>query len=765
MLFLKPPFHLIEGVTVFADHAREDVFHYAPAMPKITTVFDPAVNRDIPQIQLLKFRGEAGTGGFLNFSVDLAVDEDRLDAVRRRLKQMHELRDDPIMSPMLFEDGTVKLLILGAASGDADADDEGDGGAEERRFVVKADHHSKPALFGANNAIFSVELDQDGVQLVEESLRGEMMPIGIIYSLDFFALRPAFRVKVSADWDRVQTHFEESFSANVLFSSVEIGEVVDELVEEQAVRIEVDTLLPEGEEDAGWIGHREEALADFKDMVTQAFFEPSVDPMKPEEDGWSDEMHTASQVGLLIASGGWAGAASFSYKKFDMTRIDKKSINLTMNERVTVRRSIHPQAHLSGLFRLLRDAQGEIDMSRFVTEVTLDDDWFRRRQVTAHALVDFESDQVESLNVSLDYGGRTETMRLTQQTLNDTRSWPSVLDNGAMRRGVDYDYTVSFRGVDASERPARIDSPRRTTVRDEFEVAPQNERLYFIDNIQIGAAGFPWDRYPSVGIQLRYADAANGIDLDDSFQLTAEKPEITWRRFRMDEALDAYQIRRVFHAADNRDRVIEWTELDQERLTIRNPVPKGRTVQVVPAVSWELVSMVFVELTYRDSENDVFQSETLTFMNMDQEKSPKTFAVNLVDETKRFVRYSAKILLKDNRQIEIPASDTQESVIFIRTDMTGHRVIDVRSPEEDFAAKGVARIVAELAYEDPSRGLSFADRFTFDGPGQSRFFEYDYADSSRSAYRLTQTEILTNGMSRRRELGQTVENPLRLRLT
>ena len=129
-----------------------------------------------------------------------------------------------------------------------------------------------------------------------------------------------------------------------------------------------------------------------------------------------------------------------------------------------------------------------------------------------------------------------------------------------------------------------------------------------------------------------------------------------------------------------------------------------------------------------------------------------------------FVRYSAKILLTDNRQIEIPASDTQDSVIFIRTDMTGHRVIDVRAPEEDFAGKGVRRVDVELSYADEARGLSFADRFSFDGPGQSRFFEYDYADSAKSAYRVTVTEILTNGMSRSREQGLTVENPLRLTL-
>lgn len=762
MLFLKPPYHLIEGVTVFADHEREDVFHYAPAMPKITTIHDPVVGQAIPQIQLLKYRGQAGTGGFLNFGVDLAVDEERLDEVRRQLKQMHDLRDDPIMSPMLFEDGTVKLLILGAATPEPDGDGQGDG--DGGRFVVKIDHHSKPALYGANNAIFSVELDQNGVKLVEESLKGEMMPIGIIYSLDFYALRPAFRVKVSADWDRVQTHFEESFSANVLFSSVEIGTQVDKLVEERAIVIEVDTFLPEGEDDAGWIGHREEALNDFKDMVTQAFFEPSVDPLKPEKAGWEDEMHTASQVGLLIATGGWAGAASFSYKKIDMTRIDRKSINMTMNERVTVRRSIHPQAHLSGLFRLLRDAAGQVDLTRFVREVDLDDDWFRRRTATAHALVDFEADQVEALNVSLNYGGRVETMRLTREKPSDERSWTSILDGAVMRRGIDYDYSVSFRGIDASERPGRIEAATRTTVRDEFEVAPQNERLYFIDNIQIGAANFPWERYPSVEIQLRYSDPASGIDVDDSFQLTQSQPEITWRRFRMNEALDSYLIRRVFHAADNRDRVIEWTEVDQERLPIRDPVPMKRTVQVVPAVPWQLVSMVFVEMTYRDQANGVFKTETLFFMNTPQEMTPKIFAVELVDETRRFVRYAAKILLNDNRQIEIPPSDTQESVIIIRPDMKGHKVIEVLAPPADFAVKGVRRVDVELAYRDETRGLAFADRFTFDGPGQSRFFEYDYADAAHSAYSAVITEIMTNGMSRRRERGLMVENPLRLAL-
>ena len=60
MLYLKPPFHLINGVAVFADHANERQFYYMPAMPHLTTVTE-VVNGtriEVPRIQLLKFRGE-----------------------------------------------------------------------------------------------------------------------------------------------------------------------------------------------------------------------------------------------------------------------------------------------------------------------------------------------------------------------------------------------------------------------------------------------------------------------------------------------------------------------------------------------------------------------------------------------------------------------------------------------------------------------------------------------------------------------------------
>jgi hypothetical protein len=737
-------------------------------MPRLVTVRDPVTGTDIPQISLIKFKGEAGNGGFLNFAVDLAIDEAILDEVRLQYKALMQLRENPILSPILFEDGYVKLIALGSESegpGD-DADDEDDDAAgEDKRFVVNINHHSKPALYGTNNAIFSVELDEDGVKLVEASMKGEIMPIGVIYALDFYALRPAFQVKVVADWARVQEHFEENFSANVLFSSVEIGTQVDKLVEDKVIDIQVDTFLPEGEEDGAWIGHRDEALEDFKEMVTQTFFEPSLDPMGPADDGWQDGIAAASQVGLLLASGGIAGAVSFSYKKIDITRIDQKTANLTMNERITVKRSMFPQAHLSGLFRLLRDAAGAVDMTRFVTEVDLEDDWFKRREIIAHPRVDFAAAAVESLNVSLRYGGRTKSLRLTKDSGEQVTSFSSVLDaEGLMEMPVEYDYSVTFSGNNLSERPGQLRSPTRSTSVVNLEIAPQNEGLFFVDRIIAGAASFPWDRYPNVELGFRYRDEANGIDLDDTFLLSKDNTEVTWERFRVDRARDTYEVRKVFHAADGRDRVEEWSETRQDRLLIKNPLSQTRRVTVVPAVAWQLVSMVFAELTYVDEANDIRRTETLFFMNADGQRGPGVFEIALADETRRIVRYSATFLLVDNREIKVPVSETQSDQILLRLDMKGHRMVEVVAPTQDFAAAGVQRIEAELLYEDTENGLSFADRFIFEAPGASRFFEYDYADPNRATYRLKTVEVLANGLKRKRDYGEMIENPLRLRL-
>ena len=84
MLYLNPPYLMIQGVAVFADHADPLQWYYLPAAPKVTTVPDSATGKPVPSISLLLFTGDAGSGGFFECNVNLGVSQDTLDAVRGR---------------------------------------------------------------------------------------------------------------------------------------------------------------------------------------------------------------------------------------------------------------------------------------------------------------------------------------------------------------------------------------------------------------------------------------------------------------------------------------------------------------------------------------------------------------------------------------------------------------------------------------------------------------------------------------------------------
>ncbi len=257
-----------------------------------------------------------------------------------------------------------------------------------------------------------------------------------------------------------------------------------------------------------------------------------------------------------------------------------------------------------------------------------------------------------------------------------------------------------------------------------------------------------------MAVEVRYSDPANSIRLAETFILTQARAEATWRRFRLDPTLSDYEVRITFLAVDHHDLLVDWTTTDQERLIIRDPHPLRRTVQIVPAVDWNLVAMIFVELRYLDEINDVDEQQTLAFFNTPADKIPKSFVINLVDATQRLVSYRTTIVLIDNRTLTVPPSMTSGSIVVLRTDMAGHRIVTVVPPDVDFAARGIIRIEAQLSYQDPEAGLSFEDEFVFSDRGERAFFEFDYAAAERSSFRARAILVLENGLVLERDLGQ-----------
>ncbi|MEP7337642.1 MAG: hypothetical protein ABI977_07835, partial [Acidobacteriota bacterium] len=683
MLYLNPPYHIINGVSLFSDHADPLQYYYLPIAPHLTMRRDAQSGKRIPQLQLTRYKGTAGNGGFLSFDANLGIEPEELEEIRAELKRLARLSQPPRLAPVPLEDGSVKLMLLGAQT---DQMPDAEAGTTAPRFVVKINHHATPSLYGDNQAAFSVQLDSAGVTLLEKALQGELAPIGIVYSLGFLALRPAYAVRLHLDWDRVQHHMDEHFGGSFLFFSAEIDKAVDELVENRAIVLEADTFVPEGEDASGIIARRDQALDEVREMITQAFFEPSLQPPKTDDGDWERAAWVAQRVSAIGASGGGGGLASFSYRKTDYTRIDRKILNANIQERTTVKRTICPQGHLTGLFRVFE--QEQLDPARFIVEADLDDPWFKQRTIEVSTNADFNTDEISSIDVALRYGKDSTSFSLEPGKLKSTVSWSSLWVNRVLIQDVNYTYKITFKGVDGTERPISITSGDKVCSDGILKIDPRE--LYALAPIEIKTQPpFPWQRYPQVEVQTRYTDDDNGIKLSENFRLDEQHPKLTWPMFVRNKQHKRFSYRLVYHAANHPDITSDWADTDQGEVTARDPyAPK--TLQIVPVFNWNEVDRVFVDVSHGEAAQP--------FEFTKDHNNTQAFSYGLQTPEMPGVAYKVTLIFKNNKVIEVPPSLTRQDRLIVNATMKGHNIVSVRPAAADFARKRVSELTVELRF-------------------------------------------------------------------
>jgi hypothetical protein len=723
-------------------------FSGRPPGPRLTTRPDGAGHL-VPQIQVIRFAGDTATGGFLNFDVDLGIPDVTLAAIADQLRQSHKLPGPPRLAPPQIVDGSVRMMLFGKESPPQPVPGEKPKpapgvlpGADPAgpQFVLRINHPAKPSLYGDEQAAFSVELDQEGVTILDAALRGEMSPIGVVYSLSYVGLRPAYRVHVEADWNRVQQHLSEQTSVNSLVFSLDVDKIVDKLVEDRVIVIEADTFVAAGEEggDAATAG-KDEALDELKEMVLTTFFEPSLNPIT-EGGSFVDG---AKRVTQLLATGGVG--ALFSRREVDITRIDQKSLNATFSERTAVLRTIYPQGHLSGL---LRAVEGGLDPSRFSISVKLDDDFFKQRTVRVISRADWDADQIASINVALTYGHATKNVVLDPATPEQTVSWPSLMDGVNMTREVAVTYTVGFKPAAAQGRPAMLRSAAPETVTgDAVEVFPRD--LYEMMSVPINVVSFPWDRYPQVELDARYRDDANRLDQSAHYVLDQQAAgQSAWPVFLVDRARREIEYSLLFHGADDRDLVRPPVTVTDGLIRIADPFPRRHELTIIaPAAMFDTVEHVYVDCSYDDGGQ---VQKTASYEFAADLQSSQRFSVELDDPENHEVTFTATLVFRDGHVVEIPESLTTEKRLLLRPDMKGHRSVSVGSEPVEFVTRKLREIVVETLFEDSEAQptLRFADSFTLRAPSDRMRFEFDYVDPARDGYRYRVTHRYLNGLAK-----------------
>ncbi|RCG29806.1 hypothetical protein DQ384_19770 [Sphaerisporangium album] len=722
MLYLNPPYLIVKGVSVFPDHADPLQWYYLPLQPRVS-VRTGEDGREIPAFSLLWFRsGGDRTGGLLNFDVDLRVEDDLLRTVADEIQRSARLPGRPRLGPVPLEDGTVRLMLLGqdvTASAGAPA-----------RFVVNAVHPAKPSLYGDNRAIFSALLDHEGAVMIQRALDGELMPAGVVYSLDYLALRPAYAVRLTIDWDRVQDRLDTEFTGDQIFYSTQILQCVDSLVDSRAIVLESDTFVPEGADTKGIIARRDQALAEVRDMITDAFFTPSIDPSRPPRDDVGDVTAFLDSMHHNVVTGGGL-FPSFTYNKTHYSRIDQKRLTVTMSERTTVRRTINPQAHLAGIGAAIR-ASGR-PIGEFVMDVDTEHPWFQRRKVRVLSRVDFQRAHVVSVNAELRYGDRVKNVVLDARTDDSVVDWASVVDGDRMVLPVEATATVNLAQVENLRRPARLTLPPKVVEGEVWEVFTDD--LFAMVTVQIRAEEVPWDRWSAVEVSIRHRVPEHDVEQAATIRLTSAVPAWDYPLYVPAGVPAAFDYHIRFAGNGRQDHEHDWTTTTVTELRIRDPFPAKRAVLVIAQVPWAEVAQVLVEMRYEDAANGVREERTLQLAG----SSPTgTFGVDLRDPYLRRIDWRAIVLRADGSALVVGPSATTEPTLLVTPGMTPHQVVLVR------AALGRQVRDAVVTFAPPGAETPLGElTFTPGGPPQELHF-----DGADPGYRYKTVVRYANGRIR-----------------
>lgn len=273
MLQLGSTSFVVDGVQVFHDHADPNVFWYLPAPVALGTRPDGE-----EAFTLMIFKpapGGAGArpvtkgGGFLTFESVLTLDDEHRAAVLGRCRaQAGDPSRDVSLSPVAFDSGTVECIALDVQGpGGTLAQPAGQGSFNAVERILGA---QVPALFGDNRAAFSLMLSQEGSTIVRSALAQGGAPVGVIYKLQFTALRPSLHVKITADLDRVYTELGASLDAQVYWVKAGIEATLQRLQQQGVIKIEVTAFSTDTAEQERW------ALQFFTDHLLKDWFEPTL---------------------------------------------------------------------------------------------------------------------------------------------------------------------------------------------------------------------------------------------------------------------------------------------------------------------------------------------------------------------------------------------------------------------------------------------------------------------------------------------------------
>lgn len=716
---------------VFPDFSDPSSFYYLPHFPHVAKSPDGS-----PAIRLVIFRedlselpdGAEEAVGFLSLDVDLSWDPDDVERAARKIQAQDALPQTPRLSPIFFRQGTAKLMLLDAVTPDPDAPARPGESPGTSEFVQEILGSASPSLYGDNRAIFQARLTKKGATVLSAALDG-FTPIGVIYSLTFAGLQPAFDIKARVDWEKVNHHFSERHGADFIVVEVDIQKSIDELVESRVIEIEV-TVEGIGAEAMETL--QNEAMQQIRTLIFESFFEASFKKQDAAGDSLIDNIvEGVTELGTL--------GLGYSYARKEADISELRRLDLDWSARKAAERKIYPQAHMHAILR-----EGEVTREQLVTVVDGGADAIWKTlgfQVTAAAA--WKADGIAGIAVDIEYDDAER---------GETRSWSTFLDPNKQsdqhREWMDrssgnrfrYKYEVVFLDEGVPGPRPKVDSGDWREHEGTVLVIHPRE-LYQSVALEVGAIpGFPFERWPAVQAMLRYVTDDGSFEHYADGVLEKEAPSFS-TRFRVDEGVPARRELRLRYLGAEGERVeLDWMPMPQGQWVVEDPHGEKLEVRAIVAGDRRNIANLMVDLEYSDPDNGIHHTGNLSF-DPENINKPQLWRVSLADPSRRRYRYRMTLVTTSGDFLQTGWIGTDAPTLPVGEVYVRRLTVEVVTGT---LGQGVTGVEVRLEYGQEGDPQHEQQTFTLGANARAEWV-VQLQDASRRSYRVTTTWIREDG--------------------
>jgi hypothetical protein len=335
-----------------------------------------------------------------------------------------------------------------------------------------------------------------------------------------------------------------------------------------------------------------------------------------------------------------------------------------------------------------------VDLARYMREISLDDDFFKRINATVSMGSDLTVEGVDSVAVNFEYPANRKPGQQPTDTdgvifrpgQTNTHTFTCWLNSA---KSLDFQYQMSVQFLANSEwvgKSNKAVSPWITTRAQAITLDPLSVIGLFDLPISIGVLD---PSIQQVQVEVSYEDPANGFSDDRTFVLKAGDPVSHWRLRLSDPTLRSYRYRLTYFFPAGVRYTTDWVSTDSATLVVNSPFHGQLSLRVIPLLDVSNLEEADVEIVYDEPATGYQQRAQLTFAG--PTLNTQTLAIPTLAALPAGYSYSTTIVHADGSVVNpvTTMAGADETALVVKEGPGSTHRITGKLPDTNLAAAGL----------------------------------------------------------------------------